>query len=91
MNSTILNIKIDPVVKKKAKKIASNLGLTLSGVLNAYLRQFIRNKTVYFTLNEESPSPYLLKMLKESEEQIKRGEVYSFDDPKEAFEFLKKK
>ncbi|MBU1131050.1 type II toxin-antitoxin system RelB/DinJ family antitoxin [Patescibacteria group bacterium] len=89
MNSTIINIKTNPKVKSEAKKTAADLGLSLSGVLNAYLRQFIRTKSVYFSLNEENPSPYLLEALKESEKQRKKKGVHSFDNPEEAIHFLK--
>ncbi len=88
MSTTVLNIKIDPKVKTKAMKIAGDLGLSLSGVLNAYLREFIRTKTIHFSL-EEKPSPYLIAALKETENQIKNGEVYSFDNQQEALDFLK--
>ena len=90
MNSTIINIKTDPKVKSRAKKVASDLGLNLSGVLNAYLRQFIRTKSVYFSLNEENPSPFLMEALKQSEKQRKSKGYYSFDNSKEAIDFLKK-
>jgi addiction module RelB/DinJ family antitoxin len=90
MDSTIINIKTDPRVKSKAKKVATDLGLNLSGVLNAYLRQFIRTKSVYFSLNEESPSPFLMEALRESEEQRKSKDYYSFNNPKKAIDFLKK-
>lgn len=46
---TVINIKADKEVKKKAQEIARDLGLPLSTVINAYLRQFIRNKEVYFS------------------------------------------
>jgi len=46
---TLINIKADQEVKIKAKKIAQELGLSLSAVINAYLKQFIRNKSVYFS------------------------------------------
>jgi len=45
---TVINIKTDKEVKKDAQKIASDLGFSLSAVINAYLKQFIRNKEVYF-------------------------------------------
>ncbi|HLC64233.1 MAG TPA: type II toxin-antitoxin system RelB/DinJ family antitoxin [Patescibacteria group bacterium] len=90
MDTTIINIKTDPKVKSKAKRVAADLGLNLSGVLNAYLRQFIRTKSVYFSLNEEIPSPFLMEALKESEKQRKNKDYHSFDNPKEAIDFLKK-
>jgi addiction module RelB/DinJ family antitoxin len=49
MAKTTINIKADAEVKKKAQKVAKDLGMPLSVVINAYLRQFIRTKSVHFT------------------------------------------
>ncbi|MBI4090596.1 MAG: type II toxin-antitoxin system RelB/DinJ family antitoxin [Candidatus Komeilibacteria bacterium] len=46
---TIINIKADKEVKEQAQKIAKELGLPLSTVINASLKQFIRNKEVHFS------------------------------------------
>lgn len=46
---TIINIKSDKKVKQMAQGVAKDLGLPLSTVINAYLKQFIRNKEVYFS------------------------------------------
>ena len=89
MNTSVINIKTDSEVKKEAKKIASDLGMTLSGVINAYLKQFVRVKSVNFSL-EEKASPYLLKALLESQNDIKKGAVYSFKNEKEAIDFIDK-
>ena len=43
---TIINIKTDKEVKKNAQKLAEELGLSLSAVINAQLKQFIRNKSI---------------------------------------------
>ena len=92
MNSTIINLKTNPSLKKEAKQIASELGLTLSGVINGYLKQFVRTKTVYFTLNnnEENPSHFLTSALNESEKERKKGEHHSFANNQEALDFLDK-
>ena len=87
MNTSVINIKTNSEVKKEAKKIASDLGMTLSGVINAYLKQFVRNKSVNFSL-EEKASPYLLKSLLESQNDIKKGDIYSFKNEKEAVDFI---
>ncbi|PIS05110.1 MAG: hypothetical protein COT81_03000 [Candidatus Buchananbacteria bacterium CG10_big_fil_rev_8_21_14_0_10_42_9] len=47
---SIINIKADKEVKENAQKTAKELGLPLSTVINAYLKQFIRNKEIYFSL-----------------------------------------
>ena len=43
---TIINIKADRDVKENAQKIAKELGLPLSTIINAYLKDFIRNRSV---------------------------------------------
>ena len=90
MNSVVINIKTEPKVKNQAKKIASDLGLTLSGVINAYLKQFVREKKVYFSLDESKPTPLLLSAIKEAKKDREEGKVYSFDDPQKAIDFLDK-
>lgn len=90
MNSTIINIKTDPKIKKEAKKITAEMGLTLSGAINGFLRQLIRSKTVLFTLNENAPSDYLLSSIKESEKEKRDRKFYSFKSNKEAIKFLDK-
>ena len=91
MDSTIINIKTDPKIKKQAKKVASDMGLTLSGAINGFLRQFIRTKTLLFTLDERMPSEYLLSSIKESEKERKNKNFYSFKNNEEAIKFLDKK
>lgn len=90
MNSTVINIKTDPKVKKEAKKIAAELGLTLSGAINGFLKQLVRNKAVFFTLNENDPSDYLLSSIEESKKERRQKKHYSFANNEEALEFLDK-
>ena len=49
----MINIKADKEVKEMAQRTAQELGLPLSVVINAYLRQFIRNKEVHFFIEGE--------------------------------------
>ena len=75
MNTAVVNIKINPQVKKEAQKVAADLGLSLSALINGYLKQLIRNKTVVFSSTEEEPTDYLLESLRESREDIKTNRV----------------
>lgn len=86
---TLINIKADNVVKVKAKKIAEDLGLSLSAVINAYLKQFIRNKSVYFSATP-SMSPEFEKLLGAIENDIKKGGNISakFSDAKTIKKYL---
>lgn len=91
MNSSVINIKTDIKVKKEAQKIAADLGLSLSGAINGFLKQLIRNKAVLFTLNEGAPSDYLLSSIKESQAERKNGNFHSFKNNQAAINFLSNK
>lgn len=89
MNTAVINIKVEPTIKKKAQKVVEELGLSLSGVINGYLRHLVKTKTVHFSLNEQ-PSEYMIKALKESEKDIKNGFVSpSFDNAEDAIAWLR--
>lgn len=90
MNSVQINVRTDRETKIEAQKVASSLGLNLSRLINAYLKEIIRSKKVEFSTKREKPSPYLIRCIKEAEEDIKNGDYYSFNNPKDAVKFLDK-
>lgn len=90
MNTAIINIKTDSQVKKQAQKLAEDLGLSLSGLINGLLKQVIRTKTITLSASDEEPSEYLIQALKESREDIKKGRVISFDKWEEEHDYLDK-
>ena len=45
---TIITVKSDKAIKEHAQKIAKDLGLSLSDVINASLRNFINTREVHF-------------------------------------------
>ncbi len=88
MKTALLTVKIDPRVKRKAHAAAEALGLSLGTLINVQLNEFLRTKTIHASLSEMHPSPYLLKALKESSQDVKAGRVYSFDISKKALSFI---
>ena len=90
MNTAVIITKTDPQVKKKAQKIAKEIGVSLSSLVHAYLKQLIRTRRVVFDLEEE-PSDYLIKAIRRSEKNIREGKVSpAFKTGKEAVEWLEK-
>ncbi|MBI5620678.1 type II toxin-antitoxin system RelB/DinJ family antitoxin [Candidatus Gottesmanbacteria bacterium] len=75
MNTAVINIKTDPAIKKQAQKKANEFGLSLSSVINVYLRKFLTTRTVEFSDVRLEPTPYLKRMLKQSEKDIKEGRI----------------
>ena len=50
MSKVLLNIKTDRDVKDQAKRISHELGVPLSVVVNAYLKEFVRERAVRIAL-----------------------------------------
>lgn len=88
MNTAVINIKTDKNLKKQAQSIAYDLGLSLSSLINAYLKQLVRTRRVEFDLDEE-PSERLIKSIKQAEKNWKEGKVSPpFDDVEKAIKWL---
>ena len=74
MGYTIVSAKINPQTKKEAMATANELGLPLSLVIKAFLKQFIRTKSITFSAGvEEIPNARTLKVLKSAEANYKKG------------------
>ncbi len=72
MNTTML-IKLDKGLKERAQKIAKDLGLPMSTVINNYLRDFVVSKEVTFVnpiLNSRSQ-----KILTARLKEVREGKV----------------
>lgn len=90
MNTAVIITKTEPEVKKKAQKIAKEIGVSLSSLVHAYLKQLIRTRRVEFDLEGE-PSDYLIRTIRKAEEDIRKGNISpAFKSGKEAVEWLEK-
>jgi len=88
MNTAVINIKTQPEVKTKAEKIASELGISLSSLINTYLKRLVRTQRVTFSVNEE-PSEYLKRVMRQADKDLKAGKASpGFDNAKDAIAWL---
>ncbi|OHA17328.1 MAG: hypothetical protein A3C79_03355 [Candidatus Taylorbacteria bacterium RIFCSPHIGHO2_02_FULL_45_28] len=69
---TVINIKVDRDIKEHAFKVAKNMGLPLSTIINAFLKKFIADQSITFTAPLK-PSKNLEKILKRADKDIKMG------------------
>jgi addiction module RelB/DinJ family antitoxin len=92
MNNASLFVKTDPKVKQEAQKTAAELGFSLSSIVNAFLRQFVKTKTIHFSVHDdEIPSPYLQELMRRGEEDLKTGNTSpEFENADELIEYLHK-
>lgn len=84
---SIINLKTDPELKKRAVITANKLGVSLSAVLNNELRRFATEQSVVFEV-PEIPNTKTARELAASRKKIDKGEYYKFTSNKEALEFL---
>ncbi len=91
MNTAVIVTKTDPAVKSQAQKLAAQMGFSLSALINGYLRQFTRTKTVHFSMQDEEPSEYLQKVMRQAEKNRQAGKGSPvFSDAKSAVGWLEK-
>lgn len=84
---SIINLKTDPELKKKAAATAERLGVSLSAVLNNELRRFTAEQSVVFDI-PEVPNARTARQLASSKKQIDRGDLHTFNSNKQALDFL---
>lgn len=88
MNTTTIHIKTDTKTKIEAKRVAEQFGLTLTSMVNTFLKQISRTKRLYLSLDKEEPTEYFKQLMKEADEDIEAGRVISFNNGKAALKYL---
>lgn len=90
---TLLNIKVDKAEKEKAKQIAAEMGVPLSTVINAQLREFIRTREFSVRLEPALKPEVEKELLRLSREyHAGKGEKVTFvTSAKEARKILSSK
>ena len=88
MSYSVVTTKIDPQMKKEAMETANALGMPLSVVIKAFLKQFIRTRSVYFAADLEEPTTYLLDSLQQSEKDKRAGRIIAFNTGQDALDYL---
>lgn len=87
MNTAVINLKVEPKLKKDGQKLAKGLGLSLSTLLKSLLSKAVREKKVELEL---VPTPYLEREIQEALGDIKAGRVSpAFDTIQEELAWLK--
>ena len=71
-----MHIKVDKDIKAKSARLASHFGLSLSTIVNASLRNFIKTET-FSVSNGEQMTPYMEGWLEEIERDKRVGKNIS--------------
>jgi addiction module RelB/DinJ family antitoxin len=88
--NTVISVKIDKDIKASAQEVANSAGLTLSTLVNAYLRQVAATRRIELYAPEQM-TPRLEKLIAEVEAELKSGKVSKeFDSVEEFLDDLKR-
>lgn len=89
MSYAVVTTKIDPQTKKQAQETAERLGMPLSVVIKAFLKHFVRTKSIEFSARDEVPNEYLKSIMRQAEKDLKEGKASpAFDNAKDAIAWL---
>lgn len=72
--NTVISVKVDEDVKASAQEVAKSAGLTLSALINAYLRQISATRRIELYAPEPM-TPKLEALIAEVEKGIQAGNV----------------
>ena len=72
MSNKVITIKIDPETKKAAQELAADAGLTLSSLINSYLKQVTATRHIDLHIPQRM-TPKMEKLLDEAEKDIVAG------------------
>ena len=90
MTTTML-IKLDKDLKDNAQLVASRVGIPLSTLIRAYLKEITSTGKIEF-LATETMTPQMVKTIQRAELEIAAGKTYGpFTSSGNAVKFLKKK
>jgi len=88
MNTTIL-IKTNKALKKEASRLAKEMGVPLTTVVNAYLAQFVRDRKLSVSVDPSLTHKKLIEILAISDDMDKRkGVGIRTSDTDKLFEHL---
>ena len=90
MANSVITIKIDPETKRAAKDLAADAGLTISGLVNSYLKQVVATRRIDLLVPQQM-TPKMEKLLDEAEKDIAAGRIIGpFKSADEAIRALNK-
>jgi addiction module RelB/DinJ family antitoxin len=91
MNTASISIKTERGLKTQAQKVADKMGVSLTEILNRYLKHFVKTKSMAITTENEIPSDYLIATLKKAENNLLREKTSpKFDNIADEIAWLEK-
>jgi addiction module RelB/DinJ family antitoxin len=88
--NTVISVRIDREVKESAQAVAKSAGISLSTLVNSYLRQVVATRRIELYAPEPM-TPKLEKLIEGVEAELKSGKISKkFDNANDFLADLKK-
>ncbi len=71
---TLITVKTDKTLKQAAQDLAAEIGVPLGTLINSFLKQFVRNKEVNFSVSYR-PTARLIKSIEEGRKEYAEGKL----------------
>jgi addiction module RelB/DinJ family antitoxin len=86
---TLISIKTDVAVKRGVQKIAKQLGIPVSTIVNAYFKGLLRDRRIDFALPLR-PNKKTAALIRQAREDYKKGKNISpvFENAEDAIAYL---
>lgn len=88
--TTNISIRMDVDLKDAAEELFDELGLTLSGAFNIFVRQSLRERAIPFTITEITPNQETVNAMLEAKRIARDPNVKKYTDVEEALKELKR-
>ncbi|MFA6554056.1 MAG: type II toxin-antitoxin system RelB/DinJ family antitoxin [Candidatus Paceibacterota bacterium] len=85
---TLITVKTDKDLKLAAQETAKEIGISLGTLINSFLKQFVRNKEVNFSVSYK-PTAYLKAAIAEAEKEYAEGNFKTAHSVEELMEELR--
>ncbi len=82
--NTVISVRVDTGVKEAAQEVAESVGLKLSTLINAYLRQVVDTRRIVLYAPEQM-TPKLEGLIAEVEAELKSGKASKKFDTADTF------
>lgn len=88
--NTVISVRTDKKIKEEATEVAKSVGISLSALINSYLRQIVATRRIELYAPEPM-TPKLENLIKEVEAELAEGKVSKeFTNTKDFLADLKK-
>lgn len=72
--TTVISVRLDKDIKTSAQEVAKSAGLSLSTLINAYLRQVVATRRIELYAPEQM-TPHLEELIEKVEKSINAGNI----------------